>query len=295
MGCETIASGKPQQHMLKTRSSLSMRQSVGVVAVVVVVAAIMPGLSTPVSSQAAVSTMPRTADGRPDFSGFWQAMTSAYWDIEAHEARKGPVVALGAAYGYQAGLGIVEGGQIPYLPEAAARRKANAENVLALDPEVKCYLPGTPRVMYMPYPFQIVQGREQILIASEFAAATRNIRMNTKARSPLDTWMGWSVGHWERDTLVVEVTDFNDQTWFDRAGNFHSEALKVVERYRALDRNTISYEATIEDPKTFSRPWKINVLLYRHQEKNYQLFEYRCQPFAEEVMYGHLRKREMSR
>ncbi len=272
-----------------------MRQSFGVLALAAVVTAVVSGVNAPVSTQGAGSAMPRTAAGRPDFSGVWQAMTSAYWDIEAHEARKGPVVALGAAYAYQAGFGIVEGGQIPYLPEAAAKRKSNAENVLSLDPEIKCYLPGTPRMMYMPYPFQIVQGREQILIASEYAAAVRNIRMNTKERSPLETWMGWSVGHWERDTLVVEVTDFTDQTWFDRAGNFHSNALKVVERYTALDRNTINYEATLEDPKTFSRPWKINFLLYRHQEKNYQMFEYRCVPFAEELMYGHLRKRETPR
>ena len=103
--------------------------------------------------------------------------------------------------------------------------------------------------------------------------------------------MGWSIGRWEGDTLVIDVTDQTDETWFDRAGNYHSEALKVAERYTLIDRNTINYEATMEDPKVFSRPWKISMPLYRHQEKNAQLMEYKCVEFVEELMYGHLRKR----
>jgi hypothetical protein len=152
-------------------------------------------------------------------------------------------------------------------------------------------MPGIPRMIYMPYPFQIIQGKDAILMASEFASASRTIRMNTKEKSPTDAWMGWSVGHWDGNTLVIDVTDQIDQTWFDRAGNFHSEALKVVERYTPIDRNTIGYEATMEDPKVFSRPWKINMPLYRHVEKNAQLMEYKCVEFVEELMYGHLRKK----
>jgi hypothetical protein len=135
-----------------------------------------------------------------------------------------------------------------------------------------------------------VQGHDTILLASEFASASRTVRMNSNEKSPTDTWMGWSIGRWEGETLVIDVTDQTDQTWFDRAGNFHSDALKVVERFTAIDRNTINYEATMEDPKVFSRPWKITMPLYRHAEKNARLMEYKCVEFAEELMYGHLRK-----
>jgi len=254
------------------------------------VAAALLGTFMPASGQAQSSAMPRTADGKPDFTGIWEAMNTANWDLQAHEARHGPVVALGAAFSVPAGIGIVEGNEIPYLPAAAAKKKENQENWLARDPEIKCYLPGVPRMMYMPYPIQIVQGGDTILMASEFASASRTIRMNSKEKSPTDSWMGWSIGRWEGNTLIIDVTDQIDQTWFDRAGNFHSEALKVVERYTPVDRNTITYEATMEDPKVFSRPWKISMPLYRHLEKNAQVMEYKCVEFVEELMYGHLRK-----
>ncbi len=254
------------------------------------VAAALLGTFMPASGQAQSSAMPRTADGKPDFTGIWQAMNTANWDLQAHEARHGPVVALGAAFSVPAGTGIVEGNEIPYLPPAAATKKENRENWLARDPEIKCYLPGVPRMMYMPYPIQIVQGHDTILMASEFASASRTIRMNSNEKSPTDSWMGWSIGRWDGNTLIIDVTDQNDQTWFDRSGNFHSEALKVVERYTLADRNTINYEATLEDSKVFSRPWKISMPLYRHLEKNAQVMEYKCVEFVEELMYGHLRK-----
>jgi len=256
-----------------------------------VVAAVFLGRFMPASGQAQSSAMPRTADGKPDFTGIWQAMNTANWDLQAHAARHGPVVALGAAFSVPAGIGVVEGNEIPYLPAAAAKKKDNEENWLARDPEIKCYLPGVPRMMYMPYPIQIVQGQDTILMASEFASASRTIRMNSKEKSPTDSWMGWSIGRWEGNTLVIDVTDQSDQTWFDRAGNFHSEELKVVERYTLADRNTINYEATMEDAKVFSRPWKISMPLYRRLEKNAQLMEFRCVEFVEELIYGPLRKK----
>ncbi len=269
-----------------------MRTWIGlaILAAGVAVSAAILGPVTPVSGQSPGTAMPRTADRKPDFTGIWQAMNTANWDLQAHEARRGPVIALGAAFSIPGGPGVVEGNEIPYLPAAAAKRKENAENWLARDPEIKCFLPGVPRLMYMPYPIQIVQGQDTILMASEFASASRTIRMNSNAKSPTDAWMGWSIGRWEGDALVIDVTDQNDQTWFDRAGNFHSEALKVVERYTFVDRNTINYEATMEDPKVFSRPWKISMPLYRHVEKNAQVMEYKCVEFVEELMYGHLRK-----
>ena len=185
---------------------------------------------------------------------------------------------------------MVEGNEIPYLPAAAARKKENFENRLAADPENKCFLPGVPRATYMPFPFQIVQTSQYILIAYEFASASRVIYMGKAPESPVDTWMGHSVGHWEGETLVVDVTSFNDQTWFDRAGNFHSDELHVVERYTPLSRDALSYEATIEDPKVFSRPWKMSMPLYRRLERNAQLLEFKCVEFAEELMYGPLRR-----
>jgi hypothetical protein len=242
------------------------------------------------SDQGRNDALPRASEGTPDLSGIWQAMNTANWNLEAHPASRGPVIALGAAFSVPAGVGVVDGGEIPYLPEAAARRRENAENWLARDPEIKCFLPGVPRMMYMPYPVQIIQGQHTILMASEFASASRVVKMNSQEKSPTESWMGWSVGRWEADTLVVETTSQNDRTWFDRAGNYHSDALKVVERFTLADRNTITYEATLEDPKVFSRPWKISMPLHRRVEANAQLLEYKCVEFVEELMYGHLRK-----
>jgi hypothetical protein len=233
---------------------------------------------------------PRTADGKPNLNGIWQTLSTANWDLQEHAARSGGVIALGAIGAVPAGLGVVEGGEIPYLPAAAAKKKENFANRLATDPEVRCYMPGVPRATYMPYPFQIVQTPAAILIAYEYAGATRTIYMGKAPPNPADSWMGHSVGHWEGDTLVVDVTGQNDETWFDRAGNFHSDTLHVTERYTPLGPDTLSYEATIEDPKVFSRPWKIGMPLYRHVEKNAQLLEFKCVEFVEELMYGHLRK-----
>jgi hypothetical protein len=230
---------------------------------------------------------PRTADGKPDLNGMWEALNTANWDLQDHSSRQGPMPsALGAVLSIPAGQGVVEGGEIPYKPDALARKKENGGKWLTLDPEVKCYLPGVPRATYLPYPFRIVQTPAYILIAYQFASASRTIRMTGKEDSPNDTWMGWSRGRWDGDTLVVDVTSFTDQTWFDRAGDFHSDALHVVERYTRTDSDHLEYEATIEDAKVFTRPWKISMPLYRRVEKNAQLLEYKCVEFAEELLYG---------
>jgi hypothetical protein len=245
----------------------------------------------PVAGQAPVSKVRRTADGKPDLNGIWQALNTANWDVQGHAAQAGQVIALGAVGAVPGGLGVVEGGEIPYLPAAAAKKKENFAKRLTDDPEIKCYMPGVPRANYMPFPFQIVQTPKVILMAYEFASASRTIYMDKAPPSPADTWMGHSVGHWQGDTLVVDVTSFNDQTWFDRAGDFHSDALHVVERYTPLSPDALNYEVTIEDPNVFSRPWKMSMPLYRHLEKNAQLLEFKCVEFVEELMYGHLRKK----
>jgi hypothetical protein len=237
-----------------------------------------------------VNQVRRTADGKADLNGIWQALNTANWNLQDHPAGAGVVVALGAAAAVPPGSGVVEGNEIPYLPEAAAQRKANFENRLTADPEIKCYLPGVPRATYLPYPFQIVQTPKFVLMAYEYAGATRTIYLDSAPPSPDDSWMGHSVGHYEGDTLVVDVTSQNDRTWLDRSGNFHSDALHVVERYTPLTPDALTYEATIEDPKVFSRPWKISMPLYRRLDKGAQVLEFKCVEFVEELMYGHLRK-----
>jgi hypothetical protein len=237
----------------------------------------------------------------PDLNGVWQAVNTANWDLQDHSAQPGPFPRLLGAWGAQpAGRGVVEGNEIPYRPEALAKKKANIEKRLIVDPndlhgvgdpEAKCYMPGVPRVTYLGLPFQILQGPKKILLAYEFVTATRVIQMEKQHEAPIEFWMGWSNGRWDGDTLVVDVTGFNGLTWFDRAGNFASEELHVVERYTPTSPNHLRYEATIEDPKTFTRPWKISMPLYRRLDENAQLLEFKCVDFVEEYIYGTLQKR----
>jgi hypothetical protein len=254
--------------------------------------AISQMMRQPVEGQVPGMKPPRMADGKPNLNGIWQAMGTAHWDLQDHNARSGPVLELGAIAAVPAGLSVVEGNEIPYQPWAAAKKKENYENWLTRDPEVKCYLPGIPRATYMPYPFQIVQTHNNdILMAYEYASASRIIKMGKTEPPPVDTWMGQSAGRWDGDTLVVDTIGFNDQTWFDRAGNFHSDALHVIERFTPKTPDLVDYEVTIEDPKVFTRPWKIQMPLYRRQGQNAQLLEFKCVEFVEELMYGHLRKK----
>jgi hypothetical protein len=242
------------------------------------------------SGQAPAYRAPRTADGKPNLNGIWQTISEADWDIEGHSAAPGRVLALGAEDAVVPGLGIVEGGPLPYLPAAAAKRKQNYESRLTADPEIKCYLPGVPRAMYMAQPFQIIQSAKHIMMAFQYAGAIRTIYMDDHKDAPADSWMGWSNGHWEGETLVIDTTGFNDSSWFDRSGNFHSDALHVVERITAAGPDHLNYEATIEDSKVFSRPWKMNLTIYRRKEKGARLLEFRCVEFVEDLVYGHLRK-----
>jgi hypothetical protein len=253
-------------------------------------AAVFAFVAAPAVSQTQTYRAPRTADGKPNLNGIWQVLNDANWDIEPHAAAAGPFPLRGAIDATPPGMGIVQGGAIPYQPAAAEKKKDNYKNRSTLDPEVKCYLPGVPRATYMPQPFQIIQGSKDILISYQYAGAVRTVYMQNPGPAPADSWMGWSVGHWEGETLVVDVTSLNDQTWFDRAGNFHSDALHVVERYTATGPDHLLYEATIEDPKVFTRPWKISMPLYRRKETNARLMEFKCVEFAEELLYGHLRK-----
>ena len=267
--------------------------------------ALITAAAIPLSGQGTSAYRPaRTPDGKPDFNGIWQALNEANYDLEPHMARPAlalrtgpygplpaaPVVALGAVGSVPPGVGVVDGGEIPYKPEALAKKKENQEHWLERDPEIKCYLPGVPRATYMPYPFQIFQSPSAIFMAYEYDGAVRNVYLKDPGPAPVDSWMGQSVAKWDGDTLVIDVTGFNDSSWLDRAGNFHSDALHVVERYTRTAPDAISYEATIEDPNVFTRPWKISMPLYRRLDKNAQIMDFKCVEFVEELMYGHLRK-----
>ncbi|MEQ1729478.1 MAG: hypothetical protein ABL982_13970 [Vicinamibacterales bacterium] len=264
----------------------------------------------PVSGQQpAAYRAPRGADGHPDLNGIWQSLNEANWDLEMHMARPSlqtrqgpygpvpapPVLAMGAVAAVPPGMGVVEGGEIPYTPEARAQRNKNRENWSQLDPEVKCYLPGVPRATYIPHPFQIFQSSKAIFVAYQYAGAVRNIYLKDPGPAPVDSWMGQSVGKWEGDTLVIDVTGFNADTWFDRAGNHHTEKLHVVERYTRTAPDVLTYEATIEDPNVFTRPWKISMPLYRRLDKGVQLMDFKCVEFVEELMYGQFRKNPLPR
>jgi hypothetical protein len=240
------------------------------------------------STTAVAADVPKLR-GKPNLNGIWQAMNSANWNLEAHSAQKIPSQwELGALFSIPAGKSVVVEGKIPYLPEALkAREKFRAEWPKS-DPETFCYLPGIPRATYMPYPFQIFQGDRDILMAYSYATANRTIYMKNHQEPPVDTWMGRSNGRWEGDTLVVETTGFNARAHLDRAGNHFSSSLKVTERFTMENANVIRYEATLEDPQTYSKPWTIRMPLYKHVEENAELLEHKCVPFVEELMYKDL-------
>ena len=253
----------------------------------------------PAVGQAQAYRAPRLpGTSNPDLTGIWQAFVTANWDILDHGVDPGPFPALLGVWGAQPpGLGVVEGNTIPYRPEAVAKKAENFETRLTVDPdnvntvgdpEAKCYLPGVPRATYMPFPFQIIQSTEKIVIAYQFASANRTIPLGRPTAAPVDSWMGWSNGHWEGETLVVDVTGFHDLSWFDRAGNHHSDALHVIERYTPISPYHLMYEATIEDPKVFTRPWTISMPLYRRIEADVRLLEFKCVDLAEEYVYGSL-------
>jgi hypothetical protein len=237
------------------------------------------------------SQIPRMPDGKPNFTGLWEALGTADWDIRDHSAHAGPFFQMGATGAMPAGQGIIEGDDIPYTPEATAKQKENFQNRMKLDPEVKCYMPGIPRANYMPFPFQITQSQRDIAFAYEYATSNRVVNMGKFREAAVDTWMGTSNGHWDGNTLVVDVTGLNGNSWFDRSGNFQTDSTHVVERFALPDADHINYEATIEDKTIYTRPWKISTVLYRRKEKNAQLNEFKCVEFVEELIYGDLKKK----
>ena len=253
---------------------------------------------------------PRLSNGRPDFNGIWQALNAAHYDVEPHIARpamqlrEGPhsllpdvaVLPLGAVGAVPGSMGVIKGGgRIPYTAEARALKEENRANWAERDPEVKCYMPGVPRATYMPFPFQIFQNESSAFIAYEFVGAVRDIYLNDVGPAETDSWMGQSIGRWEGDTLVVEVTGQSDQTWFDRSGSHHTNQLRVVERYTMISPNHLHYEATMEDPAVFTEPWTISMPLYRRIEAGARVMDFKCVEFVEELLFDEFRRHPLPR
>jgi hypothetical protein len=248
------------------------------------------GLLSSASSQNLAYRAPRAWDGHPNLSGIWQVINTADWNLEDHSAEQGPMWELGAIGAVPPGRSVVEEGSIPYLAASLERRKANYANRRTDDPEAKCYLPGIPRATYLPYPFKIVQSTQGILFVYEYATANRLVNMGKPIDAVSDTWLGTNNGHWDGETLVIDVTGLNGLAWLDRSGNWASDKLHVVERFTPRSAETLTYEATIDDPTVFSRPWKISMPLYRRVEKNAQILDFKCVEFSEELLYGKYKK-----
>src|ERR1700704_1426404 len=233
---------------------------------------------------------PATIGGHPNLNGIWQALNTANWNLEAHSARSfDDFWGLGAIAAEPAGKTVITGdGKIPYLPKALEQRNKNRDTWPASDPEARCFMLGVPRVTYHTMPFQISQGNGDLLMVYPFDATNRIIHMTGHGEPPVDTWMGKSDGTWKGNVLVVTTTGQNEKSQLDRAGNFHSNQLKVTERFTLLDSTHIRYEATLEDPKTFARPWTIEMPLYRLIDENVQILEHKCVPFADKLLYSDL-------
>jgi hypothetical protein len=283
-GCVPIAIRAADAATVSARGSGSMRMRL--IGAIMMAAVISSAVS---AAEAQQVDRPRRLLDRPNFNGVWQALNTANWNLEGRSAEGlDQFWQLGAIGAIPAGRSVVDGGTIPYLPEALAKRDENRANWPAEDPEAKCYMLGVPRVTYHEFPFQILQGDGDLLMVYPFAAANRIIYMGDHSELPVDSWMGKSNGTWDGDTLVVETAGSNGQTWLDRAGNHHSNQLKVTERFTLLGPNHIGYEATLEDPLTYSRPWTIAMPLYRLIENDAQLLEHKCVPFADMLLYHDL-------
>lgn len=259
----------------------------------ILLTALSANAQTPAKATPQVSRMqtPHMPDGKPNFTGLWQALGTAYWDIQDHSAHPGPFFQLGATGAMPAGQGIVEGGQIPYTPAAARQQEENLKDRMKLDPEIKCDMPGIPRANYMAFPFQIIQSQRDLAFAYEYASSNRVVNMGKFKEGAVDTWMGTSNGHWEGNTLVIDVSGLNGNSWYDRVGDFQTDSTHIVERFTLADADHIGYEATIDDKTIYTRPWKISTVFYRRKEKGAQLNEFKCVEYAEELIYGDLRKK----
>jgi hypothetical protein len=286
-----------------TRSLLSVGTATAIAVVLLAGAKISGQGATVGGSSMAQGQFPRLKDGKPNLNGIWQTMNTANWDLEAQGGSPAPKEAfeMGASGAIPPGEGVVEGGRIPYTPEARKKRDENRKNWVALDTETHCYLTGIPRSTYLGYPFQIFQSESRLVFAYQYSYARRIVNMGKPIEAPVDQWMGWANGRWDGDTLVIDNTAFITPpevhkgqplvgNWLDRTGNFYTEKLHAVERYTPIDATHIWYEVTLEDPSIYTRPWKISMPLYKRIEKTAQILEFKCPEYVEELYWGKYKK-----
>lgn len=263
----------------------SWRNSLASVLLAVALAGVGAGAAAPAAAArhpagADANAIPRAADGHPDFSGIWQTLSEADYDLEPHAGRRDAPPSAG----------VIAEGTIPYLPAALEHRKKNFDSRATEDPQRRCFVLGVPRGVYYPAPFQIFQRAEDLTLIHQFGNQVRVIHKDGSLHPQelhKELWLGDNRAHWEGDTLVNDVTDVNDETWLDRAGNYHSEQLHVVERWQFVDKDTIRYRATLEDPKVYSRPWSIEVLLNRRRDPGFRLIEDYCYTLEYADHYPH--------
>ena len=220
-------------------------------------------------AKAKIFTPPRTSDGKPDMQGIWRGQTGGVENIEAHpgngDVAAGPTFVVDPA-----------DGKIPYQPWAMAQRRENVEKYL--DPNVACLSSGVPRMLYTPGDLEIIQSPGIVAITHSRSHTFRV--MPTTPVPPISKsvplWLGSSQGRWDGNTLVVDVTNQNGKTWFDQAGNFDTDAVHIVERFTMIDRDTIHYEARIDDPTVYTRAWTMAFAIRRVKEPGYEVFEEAC-------------------
>jgi hypothetical protein len=251
-----------------------------------------PAKKAPAAASKGKTAQPATLGGHPNLNGVWQVLSVADWDPRPHDAGQAPAGAmeLGALEAVPPGLGVLVGDtDIPYKAEAKAQYEMNRKSAPKADPEAACYLPGIPRATYIQHPFQIIQAADgDMLMAYQYAAANRLIKMQKVAVPPIDTWMGTSYGEWEGSTLKVVTLSQNGMTWLDRVGDYLSNNATVTERFTLIDHDHIKYQVTVDDPSVFSKAWKMEMVLYRRVEPNAQILDFRCVPFADLLVYGDL-------
>jgi hypothetical protein len=228
--------------------------------------AITTALLLPVSAlagQAPAGPFTRTPDGKPDLNGYWGGCCNL--GLQDLETQRGVIVDPTPA-------------KIPYNAEYAAKAKDLRANHMYDEPGLHCNLEGVPFQMYTQFGFQINSNPKLTLITWDFMNSNRVIHMDGRPHPPesLKLFMGDSLGHWEGDVLVIETTNLNDKTWLDAVGHLHSDAIHVVERFTAVDANTIRYEATVNDPKAFTQPLKLTDTFRRNTKAGYEQMEFAC-------------------
>lgn len=271
--------------------SRNWRSGPAAIAVMAVLLAAASASGQSASAKAANWQHSRTPDGQPDMQGTWRpGAANANHSLEEGaepenrriQGRSDEEIAKEQAATPKVVTEPADG-KLPYRTDAVAKRTERLENLFTptklehIEPDDRCLLEGVPRISYRS-DWQIVQVPGYVIITYEWIHGYRIIPIDGRPHvgEHIKLWDGDSRGHWEGQTLVVDVTNNNDQTWFDSHGSYHSDKLHVVERFTLVDADTLKYEATMDDPAVFTRPWKIVFTVERRKEKGYEFFEEAC-------------------